>query len=414
MGCSGSSQSGNTRPVNVQGQVMPAMPQAPPYLGPPNTYQIVNLDVPYRMQTSNVWTNSDLQISTLNTEVYEPALVQLYDMDFRLTCFVVTPGSMSASGFITSVDVKKQLRAQGIFRKKRDDDKNEKYKLQIVKSVLPQQIFTYGLFQIGHQSQAQQDHIFKAIHDYTSSGGRLVCLEVTGGNFQAGQPQQQRQQQAFGMGGMGMNNQPALMFYGYGPNTQKYVYQMVPAALVATHNPMTTAFNGQWSLQMDWQNITANYLSQGWRLVDIFLNQNNEHFTNRTFMATKYTINLGAMFIFEKPSSKMNDNTPVYECTMVEYHAKGKMNIGFGSLSTNVPIAWEPVIESMGQNGWELVRCLQTPATPIQHGFMNMSPDFSNVMWLFFQRKIMKPEEAPAAKTDDEPPAPVEAPKSSE
>lgn len=222
MGCSGSSQSGSTRPVHQQGQVMPAMPPAPPYPGPPNTYQFVNLDVPYHMKSSNVWTNSDLQISTLNTDVYAPALIQLYDMDFRLTCFVVTPGSMSASGFITSVDVKKQLRAQGIFRKKREDDNNEKYKLQIVKSVLPRQIFTYGLFQIGHQTQAQQDHIFQAIHEYTSSGGRLVCIEVTGGSFQPGQPQQvQQQQNAFGMGGMGgMNRQPALMFYGYGPNTR--------------------------------------------------------------------------------------------------------------------------------------------------------------------------------------------------
>lgn len=189
-------------------------------------------------------------------------------------------------------------------------------------------------------------------------------------------------------------------------STEKYLYSLTPQRMMCIYSPLSGAIGGSWQLQFDWMTTVNNHLSQGWRLVEVFLDQNNKQMADRTFMASKITIDLGAMFIFEKPSSKMNDNTPVYEVKMVEYQAPGQMKMtGIGETTLTIEGMWENTIQMEGRNGWELVRILQTPALKFQQG-LSMSPKFGSVHYMFYQRKIIT---APPVQqeTQDKPPEPV-------
>ena len=49
---------------------------------------------------------------------------------------------------------------------------------------------------------------------------------------------------------------------------------------------------------------------------------------------------------------------------MIEYQAPGSASVGFGSMV--IDTNWDGAIGDMGQQGWELVTILQTPATTTQ------------------------------------------------
>ena len=77
-------------------------------------------------------------------------------------------------------------------------------------------------------------------------------------------------------------------------------------------------------------------------------------------------MNLNSMWFFEKPASRMNDPTPMYQGTVVDHLIKIKT--GFGGCHTSAN--WEPVIQDMGNKGWELACILETPETE----FSGMTP----------------------------------------
>ena len=175
---------------------------------------------------------------------------------------------------------------------------------------------------------------------------------------------------------------------------------------------MTMGMGAQWNLQMDWQGLVAQYCGAGWRLVEIFLDQTNKSSVNSPILTTKYTISLGAIFIFEKEESKLNDNTPVYEATMIEYRAPGKCTVGIGTMKTDINVNWDAAVAHMGASGWEVVRIMNTPGIQMkQMGLHTMTaPEFEVIMWMFFQRKIVR--DAPVQSTQDpmQAPEPVLAP----
>ncbi|XP_060063055.1 uncharacterized protein LOC132543557 [Ylistrum balloti] len=415
MGCGQSSSAAAPRPA---GGAAAAVQQEPKYAGPPVTYNIVNIDVPHESQTGLLF-SPEMAFNTLTGSVYLPALTNMYDLGFRMSTFNVSPGSMTASGFV-SLKLESKLRTQGIFHQVTEEEKG-KWKLCMEKSSLPQQVFGTGLLKIGGTSSTQPIHIFQTIDRISNEGGRLVSIEVTGGSFTGASA-------APVSATMGMGTQPSMMLYGHSPSTllcvdifyempttqggEKYMYQIVPAQMSAVLKTLTGAIGGSWTVTFDWMNIVGPYLSQGWKLVEVFLDQNNKSFSDRAFMASKITSEVGAMFIFEKPLSKANDNTPVYEAKMVEYRAPGKMKMaGIGKTTIEVNANWDSVIAQEGQNGWDLVRILQTPATIFKQS-LSMTPEFGWVHYIYFQRKIMQ---APAEQqSTDEPPAPVLPPQEQE
>ncbi|XP_033733791.1 uncharacterized protein LOC117322932 [Pecten maximus] len=411
MGCGQSSSTAAPRPVA-------AVAQEPKYAGPPVTYNFVNIEVPHEAQTGFIF-SPELQFKTLTGTVYLPALTNLYDLGFRMSTFNVSPGSMTASGFM-SLKVESRLKTQGIFHQVTDEERG-KWKLCMEKTCIPQQVFGTGLLQIGGTVASQPIHILQTIEKVSHDGGRLIGIEVTGGSFSGASAAPVSATMGMGAG------QPSMMLYGHSPNTllcadifyempttpggEKYMYQVVPAKMTAVLKTLTGAIGGSWSVNFDWINIVAPYLLQGWKLVEVFLDQNNKSFSDRAFMASSITSEVGAMFIFEKPLSKASDNSPVYEAKMVEYKAPGKMRMtGIGQTTIDVSANWDSLIAQEGQNGWEIVRILQTPATIFKQS-LSMSPEFGWLHYIYFQRKIMQ---APEPEKTEEPPAPVMPPQEQE
>lgn len=172
------------------------------------------------------------------------------------------------------------------------------------------------------------------------------------------------------------------------PTPTRYAYQCVTIPMKITWL-MAMAMGGKWQVEMDWVGVTSQYLGSGWRLVDTFMDQNNSAFRDNAFFTSKMTINQNCIFIFEKEQSKLNDNTPQYEATMVEYNAPGKMTGGIGTTTATTSPAWEPILAHLGTFGWELVKILDTPAMKFDGigGFGSLT--FKKVMWMFLQRKIV-------------------------
>ena len=170
------------------------------------------------------------------------------------------------------------------------------------------------------------------------------------------------------------------------PTSERYVYQIVPC-------PMDTVYQhsfprGQFISTMNWQGIIQQYMGSGWKLVEIF----EDYSTSSRMQAHGFTTNISmqknCLWIFEKPVSRLDDNTPYYEGTMVEHWFKTDTEVhglGFGGVSMNVKTDWEPIIEHMGKYGWQVVRILSTPDSHY-HGSFKITVMTRQL--IFFQRRL--------------------------
>lgn len=414
MGSGGSKKSKPPPPKTV-----PGVPPQPPYLGKPCEYRFENYMIPYVVQSDfGFMPTQGMALTTLDVNVYNVALGSLYDLGYRLLTFSVVPASLTVSGFVTA-NVKQTHKYQGICRKLPDDELPQQWSLKVLKSVLPSTVFTYGLFRLGDsKATADTNHIFQTIVNEASNGARLVCVEITGFNSQnVSQPGAT----SAAAGAFGGNAAMNICFFGQSPQMilgvdifmeiprnptpTRYVYQCVTIPMKITWL-MAMAMGGKWQVEMDWVGVTSQYLGSGWRLVDTFMDQNNSAFRDNAFFTSKITISQNCIFIFEKEQSKLNDNTPQYEATMVEYNAPGKMTGGIGTTTASTNPAWEPILAHLGTFGWELVKILDTPAMKFDGiaGFGSLT--FKKVMWMFLQRKIVT---SPPPTEEKSPPAPVVA-----
>ncbi|XP_048738159.2 uncharacterized protein LOC125652799 [Ostrea edulis] len=396
MGCSGSQIS--------DPKMVAEVPPQPPYLGPPCEYRMENFLVPYVVQSDfGFMPVQGMSLTTLDVNVYNMALGSLYDLGYRLVSFSVVPSSYTADSHVKG-DVKQTHKYQGICRKLPEDEQPQQWSLKVVKSFLPSKVFTYGLFRLGSESQtiADSNHIFQTISQEAANGARLVCIEITGFNSQNVKASTTAKATAGFSGSTGSTN---MCFFGQSPETilgvdifleiprnptsARYVYQCVTIPMKIT---WTTAMDRKWNTEMDWVGVTSQYLGSGWRMVEVFMDQNNSAFHDSDLFTTNMTINQNCIFFFEKEQSKMNDNTPIYEATMVQYHSLVKMKSKIDTTITTITTfdtAWEPVVTQLGTFGWELVKILDTPVmnfeSVIGRGFIT----FKKVMWMFFQRKIV-------------------------
>ncbi|VDI21033.1 Hypothetical predicted protein [Mytilus galloprovincialis] len=150
------------------------------------------------------------------------------------------------------------------------------------------------------------------------------------------------------------------------PSPELYQYQAVPLKFTAQLN-VSMGFgtpNQNWGLHLDSQGVMNQYLGTEWRLIEVFNDMSVDTSSGMTeFGSSSTTSVLNIIFIFEKSQSRLNDNTPMNEGTMIEYQAPGSVSAWIGTSTMMIDTNWDNVISNMGNQGWKLITILQTPAT---------------------------------------------------
>ncbi|KAK6168486.1 hypothetical protein SNE40_021008 [Patella caerulea] len=364
----GAEQSSNKGQVLSKSGQPPAFvqQQEPPYPGPAPEYKFINTNVSIGARFA-FGGSAGQELVTSSVDSYYPFLASQYAEGFRLLSFVRTPQELREGGlFCTSVSVP----FQGILC--RYPYRNEGWRLQVEKSVIQTQFVYNGIISSNSASVADASSLTQSVINNTQIGGRLLCVELTG----------QEISQGFSAGFAGRSPIHGVdLFYEIPthPNPEIYTYQIVPVSIQVYVN-----FGRSITIGCDWAGILGSYLSQGWRLVEVFLDSGK---TNPKFLST--TSAVSSMWFFEKPSSALQDQRPRYQGTYVEHMVP--VRAGFSGAHSEC--GWEGKVQEMGRNGWELASVLQTPEIHYQGGFSN-SYDIKFI--LFFQRKIIGYEGAGA------------------
>ena len=142
------------------------------------------------------------------------------------------------------------------------------------------------------------------------------------------------------------------------------------------------------SLNLNWFPLARQYCENGWKLVEVFLDQRTQMTVQGHMVNQHQVVNSEILFIFEKEESKINNNTAVYEVTVKEFGAKIKNKLDFVGASIELSCKWEETIANMGKEGWEIVRILFTPLIRlVPSSYMRQE----QTLLMFFQRQIMPP-----------------------
>lgn len=118
------------------------------------------------------------------------------------------------------------------------------------------------------------------------------------------------------------------------------------------------------------------FLNRGWNLVDICIDY--------TAIADAYSMRatskvVETVWIFEKETSRLFDDTPIFEGVIIEYLHRIEM-----TLDKEQPCRdWRPVIAGMGLSGWHLATIVQTPLL-VQSSFST----YTMKLLFIFQRRL--------------------------
>ena len=156
-------------------------------------------------------------------------------------------------------------------------------------------------------------------------------------------------------------------------NPRRFIYQTVNVPIEESVLPPRLGSIPKHTFSCDWLGQMTTFLQQGWRLVEIFLDMSSAP-RDQSLEAT-----VNSVWFFEKEASRVNDPSPVYEGTVIEYEHK----LSAGLTSISAPPQWESLLCEMGKRGWELACILETPdirITGLQQSKMKLL--------MFFQRKL--------------------------
>ncbi|XP_076467971.1 uncharacterized protein LOC143298857 [Babylonia areolata] len=338
-------------------------PEVPPYLGPGAQYHFINCEVMLGTHLSMI----SIPMMTSNIDTYYPMLAAQYAEGYRLLSFYQMPGQIQQNPVFSQ---QVPCGFQGIFCRYPSVPRRESWQLRVEKSMIQRHQNYTGIVSFSTHPSTVTDasHLLESITRNSEDGGRLVCMEMTG----------QRQQGGLGMAQQGVS--PLLgvdLFFEIpeAPSPQRYMYNCVSVPYTVTVAP-SSGFKS--NVHCDWLGHLASHLKQGWRLVEIFMDKNIFSQIFKHAVVTPITIDTS--WFFEKPASCMSDPRPVYEGAVIDHHVKVKG----GSRGVRTTANWEPVIQEMGNRGWELACILETPqmqATGLATVYMTCK--------MFFQRPIL-------------------------
>ncbi|XP_032222596.1 uncharacterized protein LOC5521606 [Nematostella vectensis] len=347
-----------------------------PYRGPSIVYLLCKVPVQMASNVSFGFSAGRPMVSS-NIDSYYPTLAQFYQQGYIMNTFYNLPMAVQQSGF-----AKMTANYEAIFSKPGDGSPPEggvQYDLRVEKSMVHVRVASYGI--IGGQSTVgETSDLIQKIAHYSSQGARLICIEATG--------YMQSQGFSAGMAGVGPGIGVDLFFnVPRHPPSTTYCYQAVSIPITATVHP---GFTVSVEAQCDWMGNFAAYLNQGWKLIEIFIDKG---YKQQGAFSMTYQVN--AMWFFEKEASRLHDNTPLYEGTIIHFQHQLKQTFG----GTRVISDWTPQIQEMGRRGWELACPLETPSIRAHFGGVDMQ------MVLFFQRRIIR-DAPPMIHDPSQPPPP--------
>ncbi|KAK7096672.1 uncharacterized protein [Littorina saxatilis] len=312
---------------------------------------------------------------TMECDELYAMLGEQYSKRYRMLYFGRAPGDISCHYFSQGL----RVIFQGYFRM--NPNLGERYgdpiswQLRVDRSWFQTLVNFGGAFTLETKRVVNTNTLVDCIARNTQNGERLVCATVTGHC----RTQTTRQLTC----GYSPHNAVDMFFEVPCPvPSESYMYNI---ALV----PVRIEFSGPFviffpKIACDWMATFNSHLSQGWRLIDIYIDYPMvEQMRTPPKLRRRLcgAIETNALWIFEKPKSKAEDSSPLYEGTMVEQLVPLKaVKAGLGIQSTH---DWMPVIRDMGSRGWELACVVECHSV--------LQPSFGKVILkslLFFQRPL--------------------------
>mgnify|MGYP002804050241 FL=1 len=363
MGASKSTPVAGSRMSKVAGAHSPLPEDVEPYQGSP--LECLLITVPVKMSSHFVsGTTAGKTAVTSNVDAYYPTLASYLQQGYNLNTFYRVPGSSSLAGFGAA-----QVPFEALYSRPIGVMTSQSgCRLLVEKSTMHLQRCGGGILSISTPlgTVADTSDIMNKIVHHSSMGGRLICVEINGHAVTQGM--------SAAMSGISHGIGVDVLFeIPDQPTPAKYVYQVINVPIGVT---VKMGFTPRPTVHCDWLGTLAMYLNQGWKLVEIFLDQSQQ----RAGGGFSTAASMNSIWFFEKESSRLQDPTPIYQGAVIEYFHK--VSVGF--TGTSVKTDWSSVIVEMGQRGWELA-CIQETPEAYQTGFGKMEMK----LIMFFQRKIV-------------------------
>ncbi|XP_076467532.1 raftlin-like [Babylonia areolata] len=250
------------------------------------------------------------------------------------------------------------------------------WSLRVERSWVQSQITDVGGFMSLKQTRMVRiNNLVDSIARNTQHGERLVAATETGHS----------EAQSYGEYSSGLSPHVAIDLFFEVPHPaprEHYVYNI---ALIPVH--VEYPFRGNVffpEIQCDWMATFQHHLSQGWRLIDIYI---DTPMVEQFRVPMKQRANFcrpndtEAVWIFERPASVASQPRPLYEGTIME------QTVGLHSSTWGVKseVDWLPVIRDMGMRGWEL-SCVVESHKVEGGGWADIASSIKSL--LFFQRPL--------------------------
>ncbi|KAL8573383.1 hypothetical protein ACOMHN_032398 [Nucella lapillus] len=220
------------------------------------------------------------------------------------------------------------------------------WKLRVQRSWLQSHLQNIG----GFMSQLQRrdvrmNQLVDSIAGNTQHGERLVAATCTGHS----EPPSSYSEYT-----SGLCSHMAMDLFFEVPTPAPKEHYMYQIALVPVH--VEYIYQGIIlfpEIQCDWMTVLQGNLSQGWRLIDIYIDTPMVEQLRIPVKRRRYfcqPTDMDALWIFERPASVADNPRPLYEGSIVEQGVVVRQsNLGVESSPD-----WLPVIQDMGMRGWEL------------------------------------------------------------
>ncbi|KAK7096667.1 uncharacterized protein [Littorina saxatilis] len=345
------------------------------YYGPPLEYHFVDTQVTVRPQSEGFSRTPSL---SSEDEGHYLLLEQPYSRGFRLLHFTKIPGGLQRTGHLGAAVL---IDFQGIFsRNPATCHLGGCTELRVEKAWLQSTRVQSGLLSRCIQHVLNTSNIEESIKRGAQSGERLLSVAMTG--------QEDCRLTTPGNGGGTTSVMRVDLFFEMTGQltSEQFTYTMALVPCKVTYKSQVM-FRPVPNVSCDWRATLTQHLSQGWRLVDIYIDipTVSQFFDPKSQDFSPFSMD--ALWFFEKPLSRLEDTVPRYEGKVIEHAVK----VNSHATGTSAVACWEGVMLDMGKRGWELAAVVET------HSMECVG--FTEVLLkslLFFQRPLVQGHNSPA------------------